>query len=108
MNFDDVIWHDGLLQSILVARNGQDGPAYKVRIEADVYSNAETAERIHVAITFGDVRGIVTIFNITEMIDNFGPGNIANGYKKGDMNYILYFCDGYVEITAGKVDIRVS
>ncbi len=108
MKFDDVIWHDGLLQSILVARNGQDRPNYKVQIEADVYSNAEMVERIHIAITFGDVGGIVTAVNIVEMIDNFVHGNISNGYKKGDMSYILYFCDGYVEITAGKVDITVS
>lgn len=108
MLFDDVIWHDGLIQSVLVAHNGQDGPTYKVQIEADVYSNTEMVERIHVAITFSEVRGIVTAFNIIEMVDCFVHGNIANGYKKGDMSYILYFCDGYLEITAGKVDITVS
>ena len=108
MLFDDVIWHDGLIQSVLIANSGEDGPTYKVQIEADIYSNAEMVERVHVAITFSEVRGIVTTFNIMELIDNYGPGNIANGYKKGDMSYILYFCDGYLEITAGKVDITVS
>lgn len=108
MLFDDVIWHDGLIQSILVARKGLDNPTYKVQIEADVYSNTEMIERIHVVITFGEVKGVVTAINIIEMIDCFVHGNIANGYKKGDMSYILYFCDGYMEITAGKIDIVVS
>lgn len=108
MKFDDIIWHDGLLQSLFVARNDEGSPTYDVEIEADVYSSAEMVERIHVVISFKGVRGIVSTFNIVEMIDNLGPGNIANGYKKGDVNYILYFCDGYVEITAGKVEITVS
>lgn len=107
MLFDDIIWHDGQIQNILIIRNEQDGSSYKVQIEADVYQSSEMIEKIHVLINFSEVKGIVTACNIVELEDYFDSGNIANGYKKGDMNYILYFCDGYVEITAGKIEITV-
>ena len=105
MKFDDVYWHDGQIQSLLVACSEQSGCQYRIRIEADVYSSEDSPDRTRIAVTFGEVEKLVLACNIIEMNDYFGSGNISNGYKKGKNDYILYLADGYVEIMAGKVVI---
>lgn len=107
MIFDEISWHDGQIRSIILERDEQERSSYGIRIEADVYQSMESGTRVRISIQFSEIKTATMSHNISEMEDNLSAGNISNGYKKGNSNYIIYLVDGYLDIDANKINIRV-
>jgi hypothetical protein len=105
MNFEDVLWHDGLLLSINISFSEVNKSI--VTLKVNVLANYDRGDRINLSVSFFDAEKIINILDFLEMADNYSAGNIENGFIKAKSVYRVKLVDGYFEITAGSVVVTI-
>lgn len=80
-----------------------------VIIELEIYENESAKNRVPASITCRGVAAFTGVLDFVELADNHSPGNVMtcrSDSKRGILR--LYVADGYAEIKAAEMELRVS
>lgn len=100
---DQIYWHDGILQKILIEGGGS------IFIDCDLYPSDDVNVRARYIFECSSALSISSTVDFSALLDNKRSGNINNGRiatpRRGVANLKLFLTDGYIEINAKKIHV---
>jgi hypothetical protein len=106
MRFEDVYWHDGLIQGWKIKSSDDQSKTGTVEFTMAIYADPQAPDRFVVKVSFEDVETMSLNCNFPDLADHFSAGNIDWASREGERSYRFdLFGDNSFELVAGTVSI---